>query len=302
MRKMAWLPAGFLVSAAVTLLLGQQLQVQLRHVHLPTSKELIGRSPGLLTSLNGFTPAVVVSPDKRYAALLHDGYGTQRAGAHQSISILDLTTNQLTDFPEQRLGEDAHQSYFIGLAFSSDGGHLYASVGSITDPTGEKSGDMGNGIAVYTVQGGKVAPERFIKIPPQKVAQGKRIAHALRRTAEGTAISYPAGLAVVAAQGESDRLLVADNYADNVLLLDSISGSILKTFDLSTNELIPSSFPYTCVAKHDGSRAWCSLWNASRIAELDLVNGKVARWIPVQQPQDPTAPGSHPTALLLSRR
>jgi hypothetical protein len=299
-RKFAWLTAGLLLSAALTLLVAQQVQVQLRQVSLATSKQLIGRSPGLLTSLNGFTPTIAVSPDKHYAALLHDGYGTQRAGAHQSISILDLTTNQLADFPEERLGEDAHQSYFIGLAFSSDGNHLYASMGSITDPTGEKPGDTGNGIAVYSFQGGRVAPERFIKISPQKIAQGKRIAYALRKTAAGTAIPYPAGLAVVAVRSQPDKLLVADNYSDNVVLLDSVSGSILKTFDLSTNELIPSSFPYTCVAKADGSRAWCSLWNASRVAELDLDNGKVVRWIPLQPPQDPTAPGSHPTALLLS--
>ncbi|MGA8150933.1 MAG: phosphoesterase [Terriglobales bacterium] len=300
MRKVAWLATGFLLSTALTLLLAQQVQVQLRHVNLSTSKQLLGRSPGVLTSLNGLTPTIAVSPDKRYAALLHDGYGTQRAGAHQSISILDLGTNQLTDFPEQRLGEDAHQSYFIGLAFSSDGNHLYASVGSITDPTGGKAGDTGNGIAVYGFHDGKVVPERFIKIPPQKVAEGKRIAHALQKTAAGTAIPYPAGLAVITAGGEPDNLLVAENYADAVVLVDSTSGNILKTFDLSTNELIPSSFPYTCVVTRDGARAWCSLWNASRLAELDLANGKIVRWIPVQQPQDPLAPGSHPTALRLS--
>ena len=77
MRKFVGLSAGFLVSAALTLLVAQQVQVQLRHVNLPTSKELIGRAPGLLTSLNGFTPTMVVSPDKRYAALLHDGYGSR---------------------------------------------------------------------------------------------------------------------------------------------------------------------------------------------------------------------------------
>ena len=300
MRRVAWLTVG-LISTALTMLLAQNVQVQLRHVLLPTSKQLIGRSPGVLTSLNGFTPTIAVSPDQHYAALLHDGYGTQRAGAHQSISILDLATNQLTDFPEDRLAEDAHQSYFIGLAFSSDGNHLYASMGSITDPTGEKARDTGNGIAVYSFQNGKVTAERFVKIPLQRLSSRKRIAHALRETSGDEAIPYPAGLAVIAAEGVPDRLLVADNYADNALLMDSASGRILKTFDLSTNDLIPSSFPYTCVAKHDGSRAWCSLWNASRVAELDLLSGTVARWIQVQPPPDPTAPGSHPTALLLSR-
>ena len=64
--------------------------------------------------------------------------------------------------------------------------------------------------------------------------------------------------------------------------------------------MIPSSFPYAVVASRDGRRAWCSLWNASRVAELDLEKGTVARWIPLLEPKDPTAPGSHPTAMLLS--
>jgi DNA-binding beta-propeller fold protein YncE len=63
---------------------------------------------------------------------------------------------------------------------------------------------------------------------------------------------------------------------------------------------VPSSFPYTCVATRDGRRAWCSLWNASQVAELDLTSGKVVRWIKLHDPDDPLAPGSHPTALLLS--
>src|SRR5208282_1798097 len=105
-----------------------------------------------------------VSPDGLYAALLNDGYGTQETLAHQSISVLDLKTNQIVEYPDARLSDESHQSYFIGLAFSSNGKHLYASVGSLTDPTGIKPGDTGNGIAVYTFSEGKVAPERLIPI------------------------------------------------------------------------------------------------------------------------------------------
>ena len=65
--------------------------------------------------------------------------------------------------------------------------------------------------------------------------------------------------------------------------------------------MIPSSFPYSVVASRDGRRAWCSLWNASRVAELNLEKGTVARWISLNEPKDPIAPGSHPTALVLSR-
>jgi hypothetical protein len=291
---------ALLFSIATLSLLTAQNQKESRQISLPTSKSLAVPSPGVLGSLNGFAAAMAVSPDGRYAAILNDGYGTQQNQAHQSIAILDLSTNQLTDFPEDRLPEEAHQSYFVGLAFGSDGNHLYASIGSITDPTGEKPGDTGNGIAAYGFHSGKLAWDRFIKIPPQKIAPGKKIAEGLRKSAEGTAIPYPAGLAVIAGQGSADKLLIANNLSDNVVLVDSQSGHVLKQFDLSTHEMIPSSFPYTVVATRDGRRAWCSLWNASRVAELDLEKGTVTRWIPLLEPKDSTAPGSHPTAMLLS--
>ena len=268
-------------------------------IPLPTSKRLTIPTPGRIGSTNSFPAIIVISPDGRYAALLNNGYGTQETMAMQSIAVIDLRTNQITEYPDKRFGEDVHQSYFLGLVFSSDGKHLYASVGSITDPTGQKPGNTGNGIAVYSFANGKAAPERFIAIEPQALATGKKIAIGLQKTPPGTAISYPAGLALVSSGGR-DRLLVANNLSDNVALLDAATGKVLQRFDLSTNDLVPSAFPYTCVAMRNGQRAWCSLWNASRIAELDLSSGKFVRWIVLQKPDDPIAPGSHPTALLLS--
>ncbi len=268
-------------------------------INLPTSKQMTTPTPGRLSSTNSFPATIAISPDGRYAALLNNGYGTQETLAMQSIAVLDLNTNQLADFPDKRFGEEVHQSFFLGLVFSSDGKHLYASVGSITDPTGQKPGDTGNGIAVYGFSNGKVVPERFIVIEPQPLAPGKKVAIALQKTVPGTAIPYPAGLAIVSTGGH-ERLLVANNLSDDVVLLDIASGKVLQRFDLSTNDLVPSSFPYTVVATRDGRRAWCSLWNASRVAELDMTAGKVVRWIKLKAPEDPIAPGSHPSALLLS--
>jgi len=273
-------------------------------INLPTSKTLTTPTPGRIGSTNSFPATITISPDGRYAALLNNGYGTQETMAMQSIAVLDLKTNQLSDSPDKRFGEDVHQSYFLGLVFGSDGKHLYASVGSVTDPTGQKPGDTGNGIAVYSFAQGKVAPERFIAIAPQALATEKKVAIELQKTPSGTAIPYPAGLALISSRGpdhEHDKLLVADNLSDNVVLLDAASGKVLERFDLSTSNLVPSSFPYTCVATRDGRRAWCSLWNASQVAELNLINGKVTRWIKLKEPEDPIAPGSHPTAMLLSR-
>ena len=270
-----------------------------RQLPLPTSKVLNTPSLGRIGAVNSFPATIALSPDGRYAALLNHGYGTQQTQAHQSITILDLTTNQLSDFPDARLSDTAHQSYFLGLVFSSDGRYLYASMGSITDPTGAKPGNTGNGIAVYKFENGKVTPERFLKIAPQKIASGKKVAFGVRKTAAGTAIPYPAGLAVISGPGR-DKLLVTNNLSDNVVLLDSSDGHVLQQFDLSTHEMLPSSFPYTVVATRDGRRAWCSLWNSSRVAELDLEKGTVTRWIPLLEPKDPVAPGSHPTDLLFS--
>jgi len=267
-------------------------------INLPTSKQLTVPSPGRVASTNNFPVTMVVSPDGRYAALLHDGFGSQETLARQSISVWDLKTNKLEDFPENRLRDLDHQSYFIGLGFSSDGKHLYASIGSLSDPTGARKGDTGNGIAVYSFTAGKVAPERFIPIPLQPLSTGKKLASGLKAPPH-MAIPYPAGFAVIS-DGGHDKLLIANDLSDNVVLVDAATGKILKTFDLSTSDLVPSSYPYTCVATKDGRRAWCSLWNASQVADLDLTGGKVARWIKLKQPEDPLAPGSHPTAMLLS--
>jgi DNA-binding beta-propeller fold protein YncE len=272
-----------------------------RIVLLPTGKQLTLPVPGYLARTNSFPATIAVSPDSRYAAILNMGYGTQDSGGRQSIAILDLTTNQLRDFPDDRLGEYARQSYFLGLAFSSDGKHLYASMGSVTDPTGERPGDTGNGIAVYKFEAGQVTPERFVKIPPQKFAAGKEVAFGLRKTPPGTAIPYPAGFAVLPGT-QGDRLLVANNLSDNVVLVDASSGEVLKSFDLSRNGYVPAAYPYAVVANRAGAKAWVSLWNGSAIAELDLSIGRVARWINLWGSADLRAASTHPGAMLIDSK
>src|SRR5229473_2669990 len=288
-----------------------------RRINLPTSKTLTLPVPGYLARTNSFPAPISLSPDGRYAALLNQGYGTQETGARQSISILDLSNNELHDFPDDRLSDDysTRQSYFIGLAFSTDGKHIYASMGSITDPTGEKPKSTGNGIAVYKFADGQVTPERFIKIAPQPIAEGKEVAFGVRKTPAGTALPYPAGLAVLRGPND-DRLLIANNLSDNAIVLDVGSGKILQSVDLSRSRYIPSVYPNTVIANKAGTKAWISLWNSSEVAELNLETGKVARWIDMaaapakaevddpaavrSAPRYPVAPSLHPTAMVLS--
>jgi DNA-binding beta-propeller fold protein YncE len=305
-KKIALLFSPVFCTLFVMFLVGHAADYS-RRIHLPTSKSLTLPVPGYIARTNSFPATIAICPNGHYAALLNQGYGTEESGGRQSIGIFDLSNNQLRDFPDDRLTDEfsTHQTHFIGLAFSSDGTHLYASMGSITDPTGENPKNTGNGIAVYKFAAGEVTPERFIKIPPQPIAEGKEVAFGLRKTPAGTALPYPAGIAVLPGR-KSDRLLIANNLADNVVLLDARTGKIEKSFDLSRNRYIPSEYPYTVIANKAGTKAWVSLWNSADIAELDLAAGKVARWINAlsmdesRRPDDPSAPSSHATALVLS--
>ncbi len=275
-----------------------------RRINLPSSKTLTLPVPGYLARTNSFPATIALSPDGRYAALLNQGYGTQEAGARQSIAILDLSDNRLQDFPDDRLSDDysTRQSYFIGLVFGRDGKHLYASMGSITDPTGEKSKSTGNGIAVYKFSAGQVSQERFLKIPPQTLATGKEVAIGVRTTPAGTAPPYPAGIATLGGV-KGDRLLIANNLSDNAIVLDTSSGTVVQSFDLSRSRYVPSGYPYTVIANKAGSKAWVSLWNTSAVAELNLETGKLARWIELSSaPAESIAPSSHATAMLLDEK
>src|SRR5471030_820577 len=73
--------------------------------------------PGNPRPTNNYPTALAVSPDGRFAVLLHGGYGAYDSGLSQSISVLNLDKNELHDFPDGRLGKDARQTYFLGLAF-----------------------------------------------------------------------------------------------------------------------------------------------------------------------------------------
>jgi DNA-binding beta-propeller fold protein YncE len=289
------------ISALLVIFVVARAADQSRRINLPTSKALTLPVPGYVARTNSFPATIALSSEGRYAALLNQGYGTEESGPRQSIAILDLSNNELHDFPDDRVSDDysTRQSYFIGLAFSTDGKHLYASMGSITDPTGEKPTSTGNGIAVYKFAAGQVTPERFIKIAPQLIAEGKEVAFGDRKTPAGTALPYPAGFAVLSGP-DGARLVIANNLSDNAIVLDINSGKILQSFDLSRNRYIPAEYPYTVIANKEGTRAWVSLWNTSSVAELDLETGKVVRWMDVTKAAGPVAPSAHPTAMLLS--
>jgi sugar lactone lactonase YvrE len=270
-----------------------------KEIQLPSSKLLLLPAPGGPQRTNSFPTAVALSPDGKYLAILNNGYGAAESKFQQSIALLDLANYQLRDFPDPRLALGAKQSYFLGLAWSTDGSNLYASMASLTDPEGRNPGDTGNGVAVYRFHNDTLLADRFQKLPRAPLGRGKRFTYSAKNFAPGYANPYPAGLAVVKREG-GDVLLIAENLADDAMLVDARSGKVLKRFDLSRGKYVPAAFPYGVVVNADGSRGWCSLWNASQVAELDLRSGKVVREIALMPPQRDIDASSHPTALLLS--
>src|ERR1700739_4780083 len=201
--------------------------------------QLLGLVPGDPRPTNNFPTAAAISPDGRFGVLLHSGFGTYTLGEKQSLTLLNLQTSELRDFPDDRLGSRAKQTYFLGLAFSIDGKHLYASMASLTDPLGKEKGSTGNGIAVYSFENGAVTPERFLPLTPrEKLPLGK-----VRRD-QFQDVTYPAGLSVGMSGGQQ-RILVACNGSDEAVLLNSADGKIVHRFNLSTYKRIPGTLPYT---------------------------------------------------------
>ena len=268
-------------------------------IDLPTSKQLMEEIPGKPQRLNSLPISMAVSPDKRYVVTINAGYGTFESKYDQSLAVLDTETGTITDFPDVRTqARRAKQTLYSGLAFSPDGSHIYASMGSITDPTGEKEGTTGNGIIVYKFESGKVTTERFIKLPLQQLGAGQKTRLINERDGD-KAIPFPAAIAVFKQLG-GEQLLVAGNLSDDVLLIDAATGQIAKRFDLSSGDAVPGTYPIAITMAPDGQHAYVALWNSSEIVELDIPHRTVGRKLALLKSKTVTAPGSHPCAIEVS--
>jgi DNA-binding beta-propeller fold protein YncE len=266
-------------------------------LNLPSSKQ-IGAVPGDPQRLNSLPISMAVSPDGRYVVTVNAGFGTYESKYLQSLAVMDASTEKVTDFPDDRTAKTGAQTLYSGLAFSRDGRHLYASMASLTNPVGDGATNIGNGVSVYGFSDGRITPERMIPIPLQMLA-GSRRTKLIGEVDGAKGVPYPAAIAVLG-NAASERLLVADNLSDDVLLIDATTGKVLTRFDLSESDAVPSTYPVAVAVSRDGRRGFVALWNASEVVELDLVKGSVGRRLALMKPADPVKPGTHPCALQMS--
>ena len=270
-------------------------------IPLPTSKQILEPVPGAPQQLNSLPMACAWSPDHRYLALVNAGFGTVESNYEQSVAVVDTETGKLTDIPLEMTEVLDPQTLYSGIAFSGDGSRLYLSFDSISEPRGGKPEATGNAIGVFRFDGTSLTKERLIPIPLRSLAAGKVQRHGTMKLPENEAIAAPAGLAVVkGGAGMRERLLVANEYSDDVLLLDAATGKLLRRFDFSTGPVVPSAYPIAVAASADGRRAWVALWNGSAVAELDLRSGRVVQKLDLMPPAHSTDPSSHPVAMTLS--
>ena len=219
------------------------------------------RPVGKQIPVGDFPINVALHPGGRFAAVLHSGYGLHE------VRILEVKTGRA-------VSQAAIEESFYGLAWSSDGGRLFA------------SGGGAEVIHAFEFKDGYLSAHRELVLRPAK-EQG-----------------IPGGLAVSA---DDAALYVAESWGQRVEKISTADGRALWTRSFAAPEgaattahegerLKPASdplapFPYTCVADEKHGRIFVSLWAQSAVLVLDAKTGvDLARW-PV---------GAHPNEMLLA--
>ncbi|MDX6267683.1 MAG: hypothetical protein QOD70_2423 [Frankiales bacterium] len=202
---------------------------------------------GRQTNLGDLPLGAALSPDRRTLLVTNDGQGTQ------SLELVDVASGDV----KQVVPYNAPASLYVGVAWSPDGKAAYASGG----------GDQK--VHRYDVSGGRLTETTPFALPTT--------------APNGTKVSmFPAGLAVTPDGG---KLVVADQLADAVSLIDVATGAISTT--------AVGHAPRTVTLSPDGGTAWVTNEGGNTLSVLDVSGSapRVTSSIPV---------GTHPTAAVLS--
>ena len=202
-----------------------------------SSQGWIVRPAGRQVQLGDRPLGLAASPDDRLLLVSNDGQSTQ------SLMVVDRQTGAV----RQTISYQTPEALFVGLAFSPDGTHAYASAGG------------NNKIRVYDVADPHLTEGASIPLPTSPGADGK------------PANPYPAGLAV-APDGSS--LYVADDLGDALSVVDLASGSVRASVPVGHN-------PYTVVLAEDGRGVYVSNWGEQSVSLVDPLGGQVRQTIPV---------------------
>ncbi|HYM70337.1 MAG TPA: bifunctional YncE family protein/alkaline phosphatase family protein [bacterium] len=159
-----------------------------------------------------------LSPDGRYLAVSNDGDGVQ------SLALLDTSARLVV----QTIPYHQPEALYVGVGWTPDGRHLYASAGG------------NNLVRTYDLRDG-----RLTEGPPIMLGEPK--AHV-----------YPAGLAVAP---DGRTLLVAENLANRIVAVDLATGKPSATADAG-------ALPYAVAVSPRVGKVYVSNWGASTVTVL----------------------------------
>jgi YVTN family beta-propeller protein len=201
---------------------------------------------GRQTPLGDLPLGTALSPDGRTLVVTNDGQGTQ------SLQVVDVASGKVV----QTLPYSTPSSLFVGLAFSPDGRSVFASGG----------GDQQ--VHRYAVAGQQLTEQAAFSLP--------------RTTPSGAKVNaFPAGLAVTP---DGRRLVVADQLADAVSVIDVATGTVATT--------AVGHAPRTVTLSRDGRTAWVTDSGGDTVSVVDLGGA-----VPVTTTS--TKVGTHPVAAVL---
>jgi YVTN family beta-propeller protein len=177
-------------------------------------------------------------------ALSHDGQTLlvgNNGQSMQSLMVIDSTTGSV----RQTIPYPAPEALFLGLLFSPDGRHAYASAGG------------NNKIRTYDWSDQQLVERAPILLPTDR--DGKKIN------------LYPAGIAIGA---DGNTLFVANNLDDSLSLVDLPSGTVKTTVPVGHN-------PYGVAAADNGHDVYVSNWGEQSVSVVDAAGSRVRKKIPV---------------------
>ena len=204
------------------------------------------------------------SPDGGTLLVSNDGVN------EQSLMVVDAASGAV----RQKLAYPAPEALFLGVVYSPDGKHAYASAGQNDEI---HAYDVGaNGLLTET------AP-----IPLDTFDDSGDRLH-----------PFPSGLAV---SPDGKTLYVADHFGNALSIVDIATGDETRVPVIDETCAIgplgdPSegkncAFPYAVTLSEDGTKAYVSNWGQNTVAVVDTAKGELIKRIEV---------GTHPSAMTLS--
>src|ERR1035437_9528901 len=180
-----------------------------------------------------------MSPDGKTVLVSNDGQ------YRQTLSVIDAASGKV----RQTLSYDSPEALFVGLAFTPDGRHAYASAGG------------NNKIRTYDVTS------------EGNLVEGPSIPLPLTNPAGSTVNHFPAGLTVSA---DGTRLWTANSLSNSVSVIDLATRTV-KVIPAGAN-------PYAVALAPDGHTAYVSNWGAADLTVIDTPPGALKGTIAVGEP------------------